>query len=781
MHRRDLLRKLILGPVAAGVWPGCTKADRREDPRDSATHFISKWHLLPDMTWTGEDLWAQRLQDWQIRGGKLRCLSQGNDRTVHVLTHQVADGSKPLRLVVDLSFATNPADLASGFAGLRIGVKGRIADYRAAIMRGVGTDLGIRNDGRLFIDGTIGDEPIDSNILSDFVRLSVDWSPSSATNGEVKLSAYDASGNVLASVTTSVGDATMWQGNIAVVSHFASASVNDDTPTVTVHRLEIEGDGLSYVPEQVYGPVYFAQYTVHAGVLKLSAQLAPVEPVATACSLYFRRGGEWSRWATSVMHPMARVSTFRVEGWNASQTVDYKVVLELPLTNGEVREYSYEGTIAANPESKSKVKALAFSCNWDLGFPDSEVVENALKHEADMVFFLGDQFYESNGRFGVQTAPLEKATLDYLRKWYQFGWSYRDLFRRVPMIALPDDHDVYHGNIWGAGGRATIAVGTDDERQDSGGYKMPAGWVNMAQITQTSHMPDPFDPTPVQQDISVFYTNWEYGGVSFGIVEDRKFKSAPKDILPPEARPFNGFAQNPDFDRSKVKTLQAQLLGERQVQFLKTWTDTCAEKSSFMILVSATPFCCLQTLPKGTTNDDITPELAIPEPGEYVQGDDLTMDMDTNGWPQICRDRVLRLIRDKVDLHLCGDQHLAAIVQYGVDEYGDSPFCFTVPALNNIWPRRWWPPLKPDHKPLPGRAPFTGEFKDGFGNRMTVYAAANPRKTGKEPALLYDRSTGYGLLEFDKSEKKIIVNCFPRYEHRQQYEGWPFTVLREKA
>lgn len=64
---------------------------------------------------------------------------------------------------------------------------------------------------------------------------------------------------------------------------------------------------------------------------------------------------------------------------------------------------------------------------------------------------------------------------------------------------------------------------------------------------------------------------------------------------------------------------------------------------------------------------------------------------------------------------------------------------------------------------------------------MTVYAAANPRKTGKEPALLYDRSTGYGLLEFDKSEKKIIVNCFPRYEHRQQYEGWPFTVLREKA
>jgi len=59
---------------------------------------------------------------------------------------------------------------------------------------------------------------------------------------------------------------------------------------------------------------------------------------------------------------------------------------------------------------------------------------------------------------------------------------------------LPDDHDVYHGNVWGAGGRHAEGVGYAG--QDSGGYIEPAAWVNMVQRTQTSHLPDPFNPRP---------------------------------------------------------------------------------------------------------------------------------------------------------------------------------------------------------------------------------------------------------------------------------------------
>src|SRR5690606_28981265 len=258
----------------------------------------------------------------------------------------------------------------------------------------------------------------------------------------------------------------------------------------------------------VYGPICFAQYTVHERVLRLTAQISPVNVTDAVVRLEFNENGEHKQVASSAIHPLARIATFRINDWNADKAVDYRLIYQMTLRDGEQREFSYEGTIAREPKDKQVVRALAFSCNWDHGFPDSEVVQNTMMHKADLALFLGDQFYESNGRFGVQTAPLEKAALDYLRKWYQFGWSYRDLFRRIPMIALLDDHDVYHGNIWGSGGRATILKGTDAERQDTGGYKMPPDWVNMAQMTQTSHMPDPPDPAPVLQGIGVYYTQW---------------------------------------------------------------------------------------------------------------------------------------------------------------------------------------------------------------------------------------------------------------------------------
>src|SRR5699024_9120135 len=133
-----------------------------------------------------------------------------------------------------------------------------------------------------------------------------------------------------------------------------------------------------------------------------------------------------------------------------------------------------------------------------------------------------DQFYEPNGRFGIQRAPKEKAYLDYLRKWYQFGWSFRELFRHRPCISIPDDHDVFQANLFGAGGRK-LPDKPGPLLRDWGGFVMPPQWVNMVMTTQTSHMPDPYDPEPIEQGIHVYYTDWKYAGVSFGIIEDRKF------------------------------------------------------------------------------------------------------------------------------------------------------------------------------------------------------------------------------------------------------------------
>ena len=131
--------------------------------------------------------------------------------------------------------------------------------------------------------------------------------------------------------------------------------------------------------------------------------------------------------------------------------------------------------------------------------------------------------------------------------------------------------------------------------------------------------------------------------------------------------------------------------------------------------------------------------------------------------------------------HLAGDQHLGSTIQYGVDDWYDAGFAFCVPAISNVWPRRWYP-SKPGLNRLPNSPKYTGDFEDGFGNKMTVFAVSNPVYTGKKPAKLYDRATGYGIVRFNRNSKNIILECWPRQANPAsdaQYPGWPITINME--
>ena len=130
-----------------------------------------------------------------------------------------------------------------------------------------------------------------------------------------------------------------------------------------------------------------------------------------------------------------------------------------------------------------------------------------------------------------------------------------------------------------------------------------------------------------------------------------------------------------------------------------------------------------------------------------------------------------------------GDQHLASIVHHGIDEWNDSGFSFCVPSVANLWPRRWYPPA-PGANHQPGMPGYTGQFSDGFGNRVTVWAVSNPVDSGHEPRVLHDRSPGYGLVRFDRSSRTITMECWPRYAKPDdpdsvQYPGWPKTISVE--
>ncbi|MFH5886427.1 alkaline phosphatase D family protein, partial [Halalkalibaculum sp. DA3122] len=747
----------------------------------------SRWARWPDVEWAGPRFWGNRLQDWHIREGKVECKVSDSNRSLHCLTHQLSEDRGDFLLQVDLQLL-NRNGREQDQVGFRIGaragdqpVRVSFTDYRRDAVFGEGLPAGIDGQGHLFV----GDQKAEQRIpLQKPIRLRVKAVESGGPY-QLVLTAIDRDTHAeLGRLTAPQVAPERLIGNLALLAHFPSWQDRPQRPSVRFADWRLSGSKIAHAPGQAYGPICFAQYTLDRGTLKMTAQLAPVEAIdGHKVQLQLREGGRWETAGETTIHSLARTVHFRLEDWQHQAEVPYRVRLELPLRD-DTEEYVYEGTIAAEPAAADPLKMAVFSCNSHYGFPNTEVVRNVEKHRPDMAMFLGDQIYESHGGFGVErTEDVQQAALDYLHKWYMFGWSYRDLFRHIPAGFIPDDHDVFHGNIWGQGGKAApTEQGWGYDSQDEGGYKYPAEWVRMVERTLTSHLPDPWDPTPIKQDIGVYYTDWTYGGVSFAIIEDRKFKTAPGNALPFEV--VNGFPQDPEIDLSRYYDVEADLLGDRQLSFLEAWAADWSDGARMKALLSQSPFCGAHTMQKGATHDRNVPQQPIPTRGQYPSGDHPARDMDTNGWPQKGRDEALQTIRKCFALHIAGDQHLGSVIHYGVEEHSDAGVVFTGPALNNIWPRRWWPAVGADHQPLPGRPNYTGHHEDAFGNRITVLAAANPVQTNREPGLIYDRATGYGMVTFDKSERTMRIECWPRYVDPQanpegQYDGWPVIIRQQ--
>ncbi len=157
--------------------------------------------------------------------------------------------------------------------------------------------------------------------------------------------------------------------------------------------------------------------------------------------------------------------------------------------------------------------------------------------------------------------------------------------------------------------------------------------------------------------------------------------------------------------------------------------------------------------------------------------------MDSNGWPQSGRNKAIKTIRKGFAIHLSGDQHLGSTIRYGVDDWNDSGYALCTPSIANFWPRRWYPDTPEKNRPL-GSPRYTGEYEDGFGNKITVHAVSNPHISGKEPAGLHDMSPGYAIARFNRKTREISLENWPRWadpenpEHRP-YSGWPIRFNQE--
>ena len=486
--------------------------------------------------------------------------------------------------------------------------------------------------------------------------------------------------------------------------------------------------------------ICFALYTVHNNILKMTAQLYPLDDDdPRTVRLQIRDSGKWVQIAESQVVEKGWIATFSIENWDSTRDTKYR------LAHGTSAFYT--GTIKKDPVDKDIIVVAAFTGNSIYprhggDIPKTDIIKNIKKIKPDLLFFSGDQVYDHKRHYAY---------------WLKFGRDFGDIISNIPTVTIPDDHDVGQSNLWGAGGKIS-----NTEAGHDGGYFRPVEYVKEVERAQTSHLPDPYDPTPIQRGIGVYYTSLTVGRVSFAIIEDRKFKTGPEDVVPQQG-PRPDHILNPDYNPKSLDVPGAKLLGGRQLKFLRHWAADW-RNCDIKAVLSQTIFCG----------------------GAHLHGNvtkRLLADLDSNGWPQTGRNKALAEIRRAFAIHIAGDQHLASIFHHGIDDWDDACYSFCVPSIANLY-LRWWDPLTPGKNRSSGMPEYTGRHLDGLANKITCWAVANPSKEPHPGDRLTTRAAGFGVVRFNKRTREITFECWPRSvdvtDHgARQYPGWPKTIKQQ--
>ena len=489
----------------------------------SAAEFASEWQTTHDRVWLGEDYWANPIEDWRVVDGRIECLRAAENRNVALLTHVVAGRAAEFEISVRLGKLSGKA----GNAGFRIGIHDDLDDYRSAALRGTGLNVGVTARGAVYIDSkSSGPSAAGSSAtLPKAVRLTLRGKPQ-GPKLDLTLVAADADTGATLNTVSQTVNTDQVAGLVALAQNSRRGQPKvqkknqqkkdnvGNTARFWFADWKLSGPSVEAHPDRAWGPILWAMHSVsrHTGtpVMKLTAQMAPIGEGESQTVLLSTQldSGKWDHRGQATIDPLSRTATFRLEGWDMSADVPYVLSYMAADTSGKKALHTYKGTVRREPDMNTPLVVAGFTGNTDTGFPNREIARNVEIQDPHILFFSGDQIYEFVGGYGIIRQPDKPAVLNYLRKWYLFGWAFGDLMRNRPTLCLADDHDVYQGNIWGQGGIDAHGM----RNHAKGGYAQSAAFVNAVQRTQTSHHPDPFDSAPVAQDISVYYGPMLYGG-----------------------------------------------------------------------------------------------------------------------------------------------------------------------------------------------------------------------------------------------------------------------------
>ena len=82
----------------------------------------------------------------------------------------------------------------------------------------------------------------------------------------------------------------------------------------------------------------------------------------------------------------------------------------------------------------------------------------------------------------------------------------------------------------------------------------------------------------------------------------------------------------------------------------------------------------------------------------------------------------------------------------------------------------------------------TGEYLDAFGNKMYVYAVANPLvgKSGNRYVQAHEKGSGFGMISFDTQAQTYTMEAYKflidvnDHKTTNQFDGWPVTIHKDE-
>jgi phosphodiesterase/alkaline phosphatase D-like protein len=664
--------------VRLDVWP----ASSPDGP------FSDHWNSTPNQPWAGPGYWANRLQDWEVKNGRVQCINGTRDQlTLHRPGTSIRGNGGNFSLSVRSGLNTG-SHSAGSRAGFLLGGAPNV-DWRGALLvhDGLGRDfglfLGITGGGNLVIEDystgavTALATAAASGGFAQNTRLELAATYHSGPGTyTLTLTAFNASNTQTGAVNFAVPSDRIL-GTFGLLTHRGSSSA-----THWFDDFNGSGAALQSEPDR-HLAILGAMHTLSKGKLKLTAQLPPLSLASNpSVALDTWNGAEWTHIATAPVdntdNHSSYTATFALPGWNDAIDTPYRLRVNIGGT-----DHAWTGTIRRDPVDKEELVIAVTNCqrindgnvqnngfDWSpvmLWHPHPQSFAHIAKHQPDVLLALGDQIYEGQPTAEETSTDPTKRQLDFLYKWYFWVLQARDLTRDIPTIAIPDDHDVFQGNLWGEGGIATT-------QENTGGYMESPAWVRMSERAHTSNLPDPDPYNPIQppptveQGIGVYFTGMTYGRLGFAILEDRKFKTGPSSPPPVE---------------------QQQLLGERQHEFLRQWNKDWAGQD-LKFVVSQSPFATLNTHANTGYSFRMT-------------------DRDAHGWPTHRRNEAWRLLRVSRMFQLAGDQHLATLAHHGADAPRDAGISFTAPAMANFFPRIF-DPVHNASGTTPTVSPYKGDY-----------------------------------------------------------------------